>query len=663
MSTETLIERYPLEKRKVLKKTVQYVFGIITGLAVLFLFFLDVSFTLFLVLAVIVLILILFVVSYTYQWYYYRNYFYDLVDGKLVVRKGVISTKQTTVPLGKTQDVYLDQDIFDRLFRLWDLHISSASQSSGFEAHIDGVNEINGRAMYNLLLGETVSAEEKTGVKEIYHPSMAGLVPMMIGSVFMFFFIAVFSMMLPMVLAIPAIIIALFGIAALTYLEFKSIRYEIRADGVFIKKGFISPKESLVLYRNIQDVEESQGLIEIILGIKTLSVKTMTSLSAQDSNLRFLTHEVAEKLREEILEQSRKSSLAAERETREDEVTVEDTVKEIEAPPPYRNHFIKSMIYSNAINYGIIASIIALVSVFLGVFHSVYFFGGVFLSVGIFLLLFIISAISAVIVSMTYSYSVLRDYVAIKVGLFYIRRKQINYNKIQDLVLDITLPQSFAKLASLKLETGSKELVQGQRGKSAGATTSVSRLVESIPELDFMDAVNLRNKVAKLMGVSLQGIGIDSLVSRLPLESIKPFKKTLWWIIYLTPVALVTCIAAYQTDISVPGVTVLLIIYLVVIAGKYVYEVYYYRRYFYDLNDDVLVIRKGVFGSREIVIPFSKIQDIFIDQDILDRALNLRDLYVSTVTGRSILNAHIDGVNPEKAGKIALMIIDRMHGR
>jgi len=663
LSTETLIERYPLEKRKILKKTVQSVFGIIAGFAVLFFFFLNVSFNLFLVFPVIVLILILSVVSYIYQWYYYRNYFYDLVEGKLVVKKGVISTKQTTVPLGKTQDVYLDQDIFDRLFRLWDLHISSASQSSGFEAHIDGVSEANGRAMYNLLLGETVSREEKAEIKEIYYPSNKGIVQMMIGAIFMYIVLFMFSFTLPPIIQIPALILAFIGLFVWVHLEFKSFRYELRDDGVFIKRGFISPKESLVLYRNIQDVEESQALIEIILGIKTLSVKTMTSLSAQDSKLSFLLPDAAEKLREEILIESRKISKVLEKKVAGEKVIARDVQAEVEAPPPYKNHFIKSMIYTGFINYGVIAFVIALVSFFLGVFHSVNFFGGLFLSVGIFPLLFIISAINAVIVYMTYSYSVLRDYVAIKVGLFNIRRKQINYNKIQDLVLNITFPQSFAKLASLKLETGSKEMVQGQRGKSSERITSVSRLVESIPELEFMDAVNLRNKVVELMGVSLKGIGMDSLVSRFPLEKVKPFKKTLWWIIYLTPVALVLCIAANQTGISVLGIIVLLIIYLLAIAGKYVYEVYYYRRYFYDLNDDVLVIGKGVFGSREIIIPFSKIQDIFIDQDILDRALNLRDLYVSTVTGRSILNAHIDGVNPEKAEEIALMIIDRMHDR
>jgi hypothetical protein len=37
----------------------------------------------------------------------------------------------------KVSDIYVDQDFFDRLFGLYDLHFSSASLSSGTLAHID----------------------------------------------------------------------------------------------------------------------------------------------------------------------------------------------------------------------------------------------------------------------------------------------------------------------------------------------------------------------------------------------------------------------------------------------------------------------------------------------------------------------------------------------
>lgn len=653
MSTETLIGKYPLEKRKILKKTVQWISRIAVPVVFFLGFFLPILLGLLnAVFMGLFLFVFLFTVIYLYQVQYLRNYFYDLVGGELVVRKGVFSTKQTNVPLNKIQDVYLDQDVFDRVFGLWDLHISSASETSGFEAHIDGVNEVNGRTMYGILLGKTVSAKEKATVGEVYLPSKAGLVIMGVKS----FSWLIFGLFVPFLL--PLFILVFLGSLVLNFFEFNSIRYELRDDGVFIKRGFISPKESLVLYRNIQDVEETQNLGEIILGIKTLSVKTMTRLSALDSNIRFLPPDIAERLREEILGLSRRSS-QAEMESPGEEISHEAEAEAAETLPPYSNHFMKSMIYSHIINVGILALIITLVSLFLGVFVSTTFLFGVLVAVGIFVVLFISAVINALILSMTYSYGVSSELISVKVGLLNIRRKQINYNKIQDLEVNITFPQSFAGLASLKLETGSKELIQD---RNSSRIVSVSKLVESVPDLYYMNAVKLKNRIAGLMGISLQGIGVDTLVSRFPLETIKPLKKTLWWVIYLTPVVVLACVASYLSNISVFALLVIMPSFLLILLGKYVYEYYYYMRYFYDLNDQVLVVRKGVFGSRELTIPFSKIQDVFIDQDILDRLFNLRDLYVSTVTGRSILNAHIDGVSPEKTEKIALMILDRMHG-
>ncbi len=656
MSTETLIGKYPLEKRKILKKTIQWISRIAVPVVFFLGFFFVVASEIIGLMGTLFSALFLFiglsVAIYLYQMQYFRNYFYDLVGGELVVRKGVFSTKQTNVPLSKIQDVYLDQDLFDRVFGLWDLHISSASETSGFEAHIDGVNEVNGRTMYGILLGKTVSVKEKATVGEVYLPSKSGLVIMGVKS----FSWLVFGLFVPFLL--PLFILVFLGSLVLNFFEFNSIRYELRDDGVFIKRGFISPKESLVLYRNIQDVEETQNLGEIILGIKTLSVKTMTRLSALDSNIRFLPPDIAERLREEILGLSRKIS-RAEMEPPGEEISHEAEAEAAETLPPYSNHFMKSMIYSHIINVGIMALVITLISLFLGVFASTTFLFGVLVAVGIFVILFISAAINALILSMTYSYSVSSELISVKVGLLNIRRKQINYNKIQDLEVNITFPQSFAGLASLKLETGSKELIQH---KNSTTTVSVSKLVESVPDLYYMNAVKLNNRIAGLMGISLQGIGVDTLVSRFPLETIKPLKKTLWWVIYLTPVVVLACVASYLSNISVFAILVIIPSFILILLGKYVYEYYYYMRYFYDLNDQVLVVRKGVFGSRELTIPFSKIQDVFIDQDILDRLFNLRDLYVSTVTGRSILNAHIDGISPEKTEKIALMILDRMHG-
>ena len=50
------------------------------------------------------------------------------------------------------QDVYVDQDIFDRMFGLWDVHVSTATMMSGMEAHIDGVKRENAMKLREMLL-------------------------------------------------------------------------------------------------------------------------------------------------------------------------------------------------------------------------------------------------------------------------------------------------------------------------------------------------------------------------------------------------------------------------------------------------------------------------------------------------------------------------------
>lgn len=85
-------------------------------------------------------LLLLFIVMYVYQRWYFAVYFYDLTNDYLIIRKGPITPREITIPYERIQDVYVDQDILDRIFGLYDVHVSSATVASGMEAHIDGVD-------------------------------------------------------------------------------------------------------------------------------------------------------------------------------------------------------------------------------------------------------------------------------------------------------------------------------------------------------------------------------------------------------------------------------------------------------------------------------------------------------------------------------------------
>ncbi|MFA5184456.1 MAG: PH domain-containing protein [Patescibacteria group bacterium] len=106
----------------------------------------------FLVLGYLVFAAITLLLGYFYQKWYFSTYFYDLTDNFIIIRKGPITPKEISIPYERIQDVYVDQDFFDRLLGIYDVHLSSATFSSGLEAHIDGVGKEAADGLKNLLL-------------------------------------------------------------------------------------------------------------------------------------------------------------------------------------------------------------------------------------------------------------------------------------------------------------------------------------------------------------------------------------------------------------------------------------------------------------------------------------------------------------------------------
>ena len=158
-------EKFPLSIKKVLKKTITgtlawiILFLIIYGISAVFFLsakaaisnlFGIVTFSIFAFLFFMVII------TYLYQRWYYNVYFYELTDDYVIIKKGPITPHEITIPYERIQDVYVDQDILDRVFGLYDVHLSSATISSGMAAHIDGVEKQAADGLRGVLL-EAVS--------------------------------------------------------------------------------------------------------------------------------------------------------------------------------------------------------------------------------------------------------------------------------------------------------------------------------------------------------------------------------------------------------------------------------------------------------------------------------------------------------------------------
>ena len=167
-------EQFPLSRRKIWKKTVSstWIWALILlGGFGLYLFvsslpgttqdatdiiligFIERYFNLILGL-IIGIILLVFVLTYVYQLWYFAVYYYDLTDDLVIIRKGPITPLEITIPYERIQDVYVSQSMLDRIFMIYDVHLSSASLDSGVEAHIHGVEKKAADGLRAMLLNK-----------------------------------------------------------------------------------------------------------------------------------------------------------------------------------------------------------------------------------------------------------------------------------------------------------------------------------------------------------------------------------------------------------------------------------------------------------------------------------------------------------------------------
>lgn len=97
------------------------------------------------------------------------------------------------------------------------------------------------------------------------------------------------------------------------------------------------------------------------------------------------------------------------------------------------------------------------------------------------------------------------------------------------------------------------------------------------------------------------------------------------------------------------------------IFSRMIYQILYFLTYFYDFDANNIIIRKGVVTKREITLPFSKITDVYVDQDLFDVVMGLYDVHISTPTVESGKFAHIDGLNKKGAIKLRKMVLDAVN--
>ncbi|MEM4598495.1 MAG: PH domain-containing protein [Candidatus Diapherotrites archaeon] len=510
--------------------------------------------------------------------------------------------------------------------------------------------------------------EEHSNSKRRYQPSLLNLLKNLPIIILILFFISFFSILRIFVpssyesstdvdQAISILLTVLFGLGfcavviALDYLTLKNTWVEIGEEGLVIQCGIIAKKRSLLLYSDIQDVVESQGIIERIIGLKRLKIVTMSQLSAYAGNLPSFDHKTADIIKETVLRRIRFSKSYKGQHPEIEHLTHSESLELAEKMQPN--------IFPIQLRKGVLSALIfCFIIIFLIVVAAMFFkpeFSTLWITLGGMILISILLpfVINPTIRLLGTTYFLGKTRLEIQYKLFALEKVSIPYEKIQDIVVSIGVFERPFGIANLHVETGAVETYE--KGEQPRA------VMNRIPALLLDHALQLRDIIFKHVGFSTKEI-TPTLISKHPLEKSKPLKKTLKSTCYLAIAYLVICIIclimAPQWFMQALLYGFLILIFLTI--ATYIHEIYYLRSYYYNFTEDCLLICKGVFNVKEITIPFERIQNVFVDQDIFDRIFGLWDVHVSTVAPQSIIEGHIDGLNEQNAKALKEMLLSRI---
>lgn len=138
-------------------------------------------------------------------------------------------------------------------------------------------------------------------------------------------------------------------------------------------------------------------------------------------------------------------------------------------------------------------------------------------------------------------------------------------------------------------------------------------------------------------------------------ESRKMWRPIVQALALVTVIIFVFAYMSYQGDPTFDWtriVSLMLAIWGIVYILFALYLWLYVWTYYYDFDEYYLRVRKGVIIRREVTIPYERIHDVYLDQDVLDHIFGLHDLYVATASEMSLQEAHIDGLDKNNAYKL-----------
>ncbi len=265
--------------------------------------------------AIVFLIMIYIVLRAVYLKVYIKRYYYECGDQLITIKKGVFAPREIHVLYQKIQDVYVDQDILDRMMGLYDVHIASATVTSGVEAHIDGVDKTVAEGLKNFILARlqsnpnpvlansanygapapataqpevsafqfsqkistaTYPISDKWMFTAIFQAAVSSLILTIIA---FFWVLENFSLSVKIVGALVLFIILFIGRIIWLSIWKKNYYFEFMPEYIILRTGVFSRQENHLPYKSIQNIMTNQGVFERFLGLGTVQIQNAAQFS------------------------------------------------------------------------------------------------------------------------------------------------------------------------------------------------------------------------------------------------------------------------------------------------------------------------------------------------------------------------------------------------
>ena len=268
----------------------------------------------FFIIGFIILYLICLIPRGVYIKAYIKRYYYDCSEDFVTIKKGVFAPAEIHVQYRKIQDVYVDQDVLDRIMGLYDVHIASATSGSAIEAHIDGVDETSATEMKNFLLSKIKNSDiQSTPGTSSFSNTEPSVKPVMrinliedvsdktypinfnwfimttinkaisISLFYIFIFVPfivglrLFKFSLSIYVLCVIVLSIVWSINSLRLWR-KNFSFSFNPDFIYIKNGVFSIHETHIPYNTIQDATLSRGVVERLFGLSSVIIRNAAGL-------------------------------------------------------------------------------------------------------------------------------------------------------------------------------------------------------------------------------------------------------------------------------------------------------------------------------------------------------------------------------------------------